>query len=113
MRIESFAGFALILFVLVVGFSPALAQEETGAVQGTVVLDGGPVAGAQVVLTCTARSDFQSEAVSDDAGGFELTGVPMGDFFVQVYNADELVAEGQGTLNADGDTVTVEITPVS
>lgn len=104
----------LALLVLAVAL-PAAAQDGggTGTIRGVVEMGDQAVAGARIVLTCTARSDFEGNATTDEIGAFEIPEVPVGDFYVEVYNADdEMIAEGQGTVNQGGDTVEVVITPL-
>ncbi len=106
------------LFLMLLGLAIALPGQadgaQTGTVEGVVEVDSTPVPDVRIAITCSAGSDYEGSAASNEIGYFEFSGVPLGDFFVEVFNAeDELIAEGQGTLNSDGQTVTVELQPHS
>lgn len=93
---------------------PAHAQPSTGAVSGTLELAGAPVAGARIVVACSADSAFEVETATDGEGSFSLDGVPLGQVSVRAFNSrDELLAEGVGELTEDGGSTVVEMIPVS
>lgn len=104
------------LLLLCLAASSGLAEEPaaTATVEGIVELAGNPIAGARVLVHCTALSDYEAVAESDGSGYFAVSDVPLGGFSVAVFNSDdELIAEGSGTLETADETVTVELTPVS
>lgn len=91
---------------------PALAQ-DTGTLEGTVLVEGELIAGARVNVESAASSSFLAEEVSDAEGRFEIAGVPVGNFTVWVYGADDtLLAEGTGTLIEAGETIRVHLAPI-
>lgn len=106
-----------LLLALLLGPSiqPIAAQEGgSGTVEGVVEIDGTPIAGAKVVIACSARSDYEAVAWSDDSGRFQIPGVPLGGFSVSAFDADEiLIAEGSGSVDEDGASVTVLLGPPS
>jgi len=92
----------------------AVAQQATGTVSGVVELDSAPVAGATVVFSSSARSDFEVRTTSDGEGYFEMAGLPIGRIEVRIYNSDEeLIAFGRVLLETAGQTVTVRPEPLS
>jgi hypothetical protein len=79
---------------------------------GTMVDQSGkPVAGVTIFFQPSAKSlDFASHAVSDAAGHYEDTVVPIGDVTISVDSAHRIV-EGPTSLSAsDGQKLTVNLT---
>ncbi len=106
---------ASVVFLVLAVVWVASAEEplETGIVQGVVEVESVPVGDVRVVITCSATSDFEGNAITDDSGFFEISGIPLGDFFVQVFDSEDvLIAEGQGALSNLAEPVTVELSLV-
>jgi hypothetical protein len=93
-----------------------LGQEEpagSGSVTGVIELDGVPQVGAQVTASSSASSTFEAAGQTDPSGRFLFESVPLGTVSVKCYDAEgALLAEGQGVLTADGETLTVTVEPV-
>jgi phosphatidate phosphatase APP1 len=107
-----------LMFVLLAVVAPLSGYSEEsvvlGTVEGVVELDSAPVPDVRVVVSCSAKSDFEASAVTDDLGYFSISEIPLGDVSVQVFNsADELIAEGTATLDSADAPVTVELRSVS
>ncbi|WP_288417961.1 carboxypeptidase regulatory-like domain-containing protein, partial [uncultured Novosphingobium sp.] len=67
--------------------TPAMAQETTSTIAGTVLSDGQPVAGAQVEVLNTATGG-RSTATSSSNGSFNVSGLrPGGPYIVTVKAA--------------------------
>lgn len=92
--------------------SPLAADGAGGTVTGDAVLDGVALAGATIAVDCAESSAYTGTATADEAGHFEVAAVPVGAFSISVFDADEqLVLQGSGVVEADGDTVTVALVP--
>jgi iron complex outermembrane receptor protein len=76
------------LFVVFALLTAALwAQDTPGAITGKVKdLRGAPVAGARITLTHTATA-AQTETISDEAGAFQSSGLPPGNYRLDVAGA--------------------------
>ncbi|MBB3939413.1 outer membrane receptor protein involved in Fe transport [Novosphingobium fluoreni] len=67
--------------------TPAMAQETTSTIAGTVLSDGQPVAGAQVEVLNTATGG-RSTATSSSNGSFTVTGLRPGGPYTVTVRAD-------------------------
>jgi hypothetical protein len=83
-----------------------------GRVSGTVTDHSGetPVYGADVVLTPTGIFSGRVVTRSDRAGGYQLPGVPLGTYTVDVKDPEsELEGVARGLLKRDGDARTTDV----
>jgi len=72
--------------VALVASAPALAQETTSSIQGTVTANGAPVSGATVTIT-HVPSGTRSTLTTDASGNFNANGLRIGGPFSVVVNA--------------------------
>lgn len=92
--------------------SPLAAQGTGGTVTGVATLDGAAIAGASVTIDCVEDSAYIGTGTTDGAGQFAIPAVPVGAFSIRVFDAeDQLLLEGSGMVEADGETVDVELVP--
>lgn len=81
------AASAAALSIATVVATPAMAQETTSSVRGTVESDSGPVAGATVTVTHEPSGTVLSTS-SDGAGNFSANGLRVGGPFTVAIDAD-------------------------
>src|SRR5688500_11684566 len=88
-----------------------LAMAETGTVRGVVVTaGGGPVAGADVVISSTVDSRYAATARTDQEGRFTFQDAPVGGIELKVYDSNErLLVNGAAAIQKPGETVTVTL----
>lgn len=95
--------------VVVSGTEPAVADllvQAAGTLHGTVTgPDGRPVPGARVEVS-TAAGELAATAVSDELGGYEVTGLPPGDYSVVTSLFEPAVRQVDLT---GGESATVDI----
>lgn len=90
------------------------AATQTGTVNGSVMRDGTPVAGAKVVIDSENNSTYGAETHTNEEGTFTFSGAPLGTVNITVYDAkDQLVVNGKAELTFQGQviTITLEIAP--
>ena len=86
----------------------------SGTVTGVITTDGVPQEGVRVSASSATDSRYWESLETDAEGRFTFRGAPLGTIYVDCYDhADELIAQGEVTLTEDGQTVTVELEPVS
>lgn len=91
----------------------ALGQAVSGSVTGVLEIGGEAVAGARIVVSCSADSAFEVLTQTDSEGRFSADGVPLGQVSVRAFNGrDELLAEGSGELGEAGASAEVELIPI-
>ncbi|HEY0158033.1 MAG TPA: TonB-dependent receptor [Thermoanaerobaculia bacterium] len=106
MKIE-FRNLVLLALIVLAGVSPAFAQ-TTATVTGTVTTDGAPLPGATVTIT-SPQMQGNRTTVTGDAGGYNFSGIPAGDYTVTIElagmtSATRKVQVGPGqTGRADAD----------
>jgi hypothetical protein len=92
----------------VLGAAPSAQQAPTGVVKGSVRRAAGPVSAAKVVVDSATDSKYTATATTDAAGNFTISGAPLGDVAIRVYDAqDKVIAKGTGTLRRPGETITL------
>ena len=92
-----------------------LAIAETGTVRGVVVnAGGGPVSGADVVISSAADSRYTATASTDHEGRFAFPDAPVGGIELKVYDSSErLLASSAAVIQKPGQiiTLTLEVKP--
>lgn len=73
----------LVSMLLILLASPMLAQGTTGSLVGTVTSSGSALPGATVTVTSPALQGTRT-AISGDAGGYSVAGLPPGDYTVTI-----------------------------
>ncbi len=66
--------------------TPAMAQETTSSIRGTVTAGGAPVAGASVSVLDTSTG-AQKTVITGSSGSFDLSGLRAGDSYTVTVNA--------------------------
>lgn len=113
MYVRRFKKLYIILSISIIVFLTALfaqAQEETGTVGGSVLYANGPYAGAKVVVISYTMASYEGVGFTNEEGAFSISGVPIGELQILVQNGEgQVIGEGNGTLNNNGETITVDI----
>src|SRR5687768_13336813 len=88
-----------------------LAAADTGTVRGVVVVaGGGPVVGADVVISSSADSRYTATARTDQEGRFAFADAPVGGIEVKVYDSNEhLLATSAAAIQKPGETITITV----
>lgn len=87
------------------------AAADTGTVRGVVVIaGGGPVVGADVVISSAADSRYTATARTDQEGRFTFADAPVGGIEVKVYDSTErLLATGTSAIQKPDETITMTL----
>lgn len=98
---------ALVIFLLSAAWAQAPA---TGTVNGSVKLNGTPLANAAVVVSSSGSSSYTAKATTDANGNFTFGDAPVGNVEVKVYDSQGVfLASGAGVLGKAGDVVSLAI----
>lgn len=98
----------LVVLVLLVSTSLALGQAETASIAGTATdPSGGAVAGAKIEATNVGTNAVQN-TVTDSAGRYKLTELPVGTYNVQASTAGFKTVVRSGIVLAVGGSVVVD-----
>jgi len=109
MRFKKFAVTSAALLAIAAA-TPAIAQQITANVRGTVTGPGGaPVAGATVTVTDT-RTNYSVETVTSNGGGFALSNLETGGPYIVTVTKDGLQTQRlEGLTLSIGDAANISI----
>ena len=73
-------GFAVVLFILICGLLPAMAQQITGSINGTVKDEQGAVVAGATVKATNADTGLERAAITDPNGLYNIQHLPVGKY---------------------------------
>jgi hypothetical protein len=126
-RFDRVRGLAVVLFILLSGLLPAMAQQITGSLNGTVKDEQGAVVAGATVKATNAETGLERSVVTDPSGLYNIQHLPVGKYsltsdaagfkrYIQ-ENLQVTVDQAQTilitlTIGAESQTITVTEAPV-
>jgi len=126
-RFDRVRGLAVVLFILICGLLPAMAQQITGSINGTVKDEQGAVVAGATVKATNAETGLQRSAMTDPNGLYNIQHLPIGKYEltadasgfkkyvqqnVQVTVDQALTVNMTLAIGAESQTITVTEAPV-